>query len=83
MGRQEDNTNKVFRVIMRSTCTHKQPIFHYKTQTDVCGQWEAYQVSTAKFEPSIGAISPVVDLHGQKKQYGEVDQLTLNMPNMQ
>ena len=31
----------------------------------------------AKLKPSIGTISPVMDLHGQKKHYGEADQLTL------
>ena len=30
-------------------------------------QWEPYQIPTAKLEPSIGAISPFVDLHGWKK----------------
>ena len=38
---------------------------------------EWYQVSTNKLEPSIDAISPVVELHGQKKHSGEADQLTL------
>ena len=28
---------------------------------------EAYQVPTAKFEPYIGAISPVMNLHGWQK----------------
>ena len=65
--KKQDDTVVKFRVVMTSTCTHKGPIFHYKAYTDVCGQWEQYQVPTAKFEPSIGTISPVVDLHGQKK----------------
>ena len=38
-------------------------------------QWEQYdQVTTA---PSIDTISPIVDLHGQKKHSGEANQLTL------
>ena len=32
---------------------------------------------TAKLEPSIGAISPVVDLHDQKKHSGKADHSTL------
>ena len=28
-------------------------------------------------EPSVGAISPVMDLHGWKNHSGEADQLTL------
>ena len=30
--------------------------------TDVYWQWEQYQVSTANSEPTIGTISPVVNL---------------------
>ena len=33
--------------------------------------------ATAKIEPSIGAISPVEDLHGRKKHSGKTDQSTL------
>ena len=40
-------------------------------------KWEQYQVPIAKLEPSIDAISPVMDLHGQKKHSGEADQLIL------
>ena len=43
----------------------------------VLTEWERYQVPTAKLEPSIGSISPAVDLHGSKKYSGETDQLTL------
>ena len=37
----------------------------------------ALQVPTANLEPSFGAISPVVDLHGQQKHSGKADQSTL------
>ena len=40
----------------------------------MCSQWEPYQVPTANLEPSIGTISPVVDLQGQQKA---ADQLAL------
>ena len=40
-------------------------------------QWEAYQVSAAKLEPSFGVISPVMDLHGWKKHSGKAEQSTL------
>ena len=40
-------------------------------------QWEPYQVPTAKLEPSIDVISPVMDLHGWKKALWKADQLTL------
>ena len=40
----------------------------------MCLQWEAYQIPTAKLEPYIGVISPVMV---GKKHSGEVDQLTL------
>ena len=43
----------------------------------MCWQWEQYQVPTAKLEPSIGTISPVMGLYGWKKHFGEVDLLTL------
>ena len=33
---------------------------------EVHWQWEPYQAPTAKLEASYGAISLVVDLHGQK-----------------
>ena len=41
-------------------------------------QWELYQVPTAKSEPSIGAISPIVNLYmvGKKELWKE-DQSTL------
>ena len=58
-----------FRVAIMSICTHKGPIFHYKAYTDVHWQWEPYMVPTAKLEPSIGTISPVMDLHGQQKAF--------------
>ena len=38
---------------------------------------DPYQVPTAKLEPSIGTISPVMDLHGWERHSGEADQLTL------
>ena len=45
----------------------------------MCWQWEWYQVSTAKLEPSLGAISPVVDLTDRKKHSWEADQLVLTL----
>ena len=57
-----------FRVAITCTCTHKGPIFHCKAQTNGDPQqWEPYKVSTAKLELSIGAISPVVELHDWQK----------------
>ena len=44
---------------------------------DLDRQWEQYQVLTAKLEPSIGAISPAIDLHGRIKHSGETYQLKL------
>ena len=58
--KKQDDTIE-FRVAMMSTCTHKGPIFHYKALTDVCRQWEPYQVSNDKLFPYFGAISPCVD----------------------
>ena len=56
-----------FRVGIMYTCSHKGPIFHYKTKTDVHWQWEPYRIPTAKLEASFGAILPVVDLNGLQK----------------
>ena len=56
-----------FRVTMTCICTHKRPILYYKAWTDMNQQWESYQFLTAKLEPSLGAISPVVDLHDRQK----------------
>ena len=33
---------------------------------------------TTNLEPSFGAISPVVDLHGRKKHSGKADQLNMH-----
>ena len=65
--KMQDDMTVEFRMEMMSTCTHKGPIFHLKAQRDMCCLWEQYQVPTAKLEPSIGTISPVVHLHGRKK----------------
>ena len=43
----------------------------------MCWQWDPYQVPSAKLEPSIGTISPVMCLHGWEKHSREADQLTL------
>ena len=43
----------------------------------MCWQWEQYQFPTAKLEPSIGTILPVMNLRDWKKRSGEVDQLIL------
>ena len=43
----------------------------------MCADSGSHIRSIAKLEPSIAAISPVIDLHGQKKHSGEADQLTL------
>ena len=40
----------------------------------MCWKWEPYQVSIAKLEPSIGIISPVLDLYGWQKHSGKADQ---------
>ena len=62
---------------MTCTCTHKGPIVHYKAYTDMLWQWEQYQVPTTKLLPSFGAISPIVDLHGQQRHSGKAGQSTL------
>ena len=42
-------------------------IIPVQAYTDVYWQWEQYQVSTANSEPTIGTISPVVNLRVCKK----------------
>ena len=47
-------------------------------------QWEPYEIPKAKLEPSIGATSPVVDLHCWKKAFWksrsvDISQYTYNM----
>ena len=65
--KKQDDTIVEFREAMISTCNCKRLIFHYKAWIDVCEQYEQYQVPTAKLEPAIGSILPVLDLQSWKK----------------
>ena len=66
---KQDDTMVEFRVAMTSTCPHKAPIFHYKAYRQTCADSgsDTRSPCTAKMEPSVGAISPAMDLHGWKK----------------
>ena len=55
-----------FRMTMTFTCT---TIGQYSTTRPK--QWKPYQFPTAKLEPTIGVISPVVELHGQQEALWE------------
>ena len=68
--KQRSKTTRVagFRVAMMSIYTHNGPTIHYKAWTDMCWQWEQYQVPTTNVKPSICTISPVANLHGQQKE---------------
>ena len=58
-----------FRVDMTSTWAniYEGPIFYYKAKQTCTDSGSHIWSSTAKSEPSIGAISPVVDLYGRQK----------------
>ena len=62
--KKQDGTMIEFRVAMMFTYTHKGPIFCYKAYRQTRVNKGANQVPTAKLVPSIGVISPVIDLHG-------------------
>ena len=59
---------------MKSTCTHKEPIFYWQ---GLDRRALSVGTPTAKLEPFTDAISLVMDYKVGKKHPGKVDQLTL------
>ena len=74
--RKQDCIMVEFKVAMMSTCIIPLHGLDRRVLTAAVGVISGPR-ATAKIEPSIGAISPVEDLHGRKKHSEKADQSTL------